>query len=132
MKDSFISYVNLSKQWKEERKDLLKLLDQTLAEGHYVGGDKVVNLEKNIAKYLNVKYVISLNSGTYALTLALHCLGLKKNDEVITPPNSFIASTAVIAHLGLKPKFVDVLDDQNIDPNQIEKNITPILLKVFA
>ena len=78
MKDSFISYVNLSKQWKEERKDLLKLLDQTLAEGHYVGGDKVVNLEKNIAKYLNVKYVISLNSGTDALTLALHCLGLKK------------------------------------------------------
>ena len=99
------------------------MLDQTLAEGHYVGGDKVVNLEKNIAKYLNVKYVISLNSGTDALTLALHCLGLK-NDEVITPPNSFIASTAVIAHLGLKPKFVDVLDDQNIDPNQIEKNIT--------
>ena len=124
MKDSFISYVDLAKQWKEERKDLLKLLDKTLSEGKYVGGNQVDKLEKNIAKFLNVKYVVSLNSGTDALTLALHCLGLKKNDEVITPPNSFIASTAVITHLGLKPKFVDILDDQNIDPSQIEKNIT--------
>jgi len=124
MKDSFINYVDLSKQWKDERKDLLRLLDKNLSKGIYVGGDQVLTLEKNIAKFLNVKYVISLNSGTDALTLALHCLGLKKNDEVITPPNSFIASTAVVTHLGLKPKFVDILDDQNIDPSQIEKNIT--------
>ena len=124
MKDSFINYVDLSKQWKDERKDLLRLLDKNLSKGIYVGGDQVLKLEKNIAKFLNVKYVISLNSGTDALTLALHCLGLKKNDEVITPPNSFIASTAVVTHLGLKPKFVDILDDQNIDPSQIEKNIT--------
>jgi len=124
MKDNFINYVDLSKQWKDERKDLLGLLDKTLSKGIYVGGDQVLKLEKNIAKFLNVKYVISLNSGTDALTLALHCLGLKKNDEVITPPNSFIASTAVVAHLGLKPRFVDILDDQNIDPSEIEKNIT--------
>ena len=124
MKDSFINYVDQSKQWKDERKDLLRLLDKNLSKGIYVGGDQVLTLEKNIAKFLNVKYVISLNSGTDALTLALHCLGLKKNDEVITPPNSFIASTAVVTHLGLKPKFVDILDDQNIDPSQIEKNIT--------
>jgi len=124
MKDSFINYVDLSKQWKDERKDLLSLLDKALSKGTYVGGDQVLKFEKNIAKFLNVKYVISLNSGTDALTLGLHCLGLKKNDEVITPPNSFIASTAVVTHLGLKPRFVDILDDQNIDPSQIEKNIT--------
>ena len=124
MKDSFINYIDLSKQWKHERKDLLRLLDKNLSKGIYVGGDQVLKLEKDIAKFLNVKYVISLNSGTDALTLALHCLGLKKNDEVITPPNSFIASTAVVTHLGLKPQFVDILDDQNIDPSQIEKNIT--------
>ena len=124
MKDSFINYVDLSKQWKDERKDLLSLLDKALSKGTYIGGDQVLKFEKNIAKFLNVKYVISLNSGTDALTLGLHCLGLKKNDEVITPPNSFIASTAVVTHLGLKPRFVDILDDQNIDPSQIEKNIT--------
>jgi dTDP-4-amino-4,6-dideoxygalactose transaminase len=70
------------------------------------------------------KYCVSFNSGTDALTLALHLLGVKKGDEVITTPNSFIASTSVIIHLGAKPVFVDVQDDQNIDPKLIEKKIT--------
>ena len=58
------------------------------------------------------------------MTLSLHLLGVKRGDEVITPPNSFIASTATIIHLGAKPVFVDVKDDQNIDENQIEEKIT--------
>ena len=56
--------------------------------------------------------------------MALHLLGVKGGDEVITTPNSFIASTAVIVHLSAIPVFVDVLDDQNIDPDKIEKSIT--------
>ena len=51
-------------------------------------------------------------------------IGVKKGDEVITPPNSFISSTTSIAHVGAKPVFADVLKDQNIDPRQIEKKIT--------
>ena len=51
-------------------------------------------------------------------------LGVRRGDEVITPPNSFVASTAVIIHLGAKPVFVDVKSDQNIDENEIEKKIT--------
>ncbi len=51
-------------------------------------------------------------------------LGVKKGDEVITPPNSFIASTAVIIHLGAKPVFVDVKKDQSIDEEKIESKIT--------
>ena len=59
-----------------------------------------------------------------ALTIGLILLGVKKNDEVITPPNSFISSTTSIWHIGAKPIFVDVLDDQNINPNLIKKAIT--------
>lgn len=124
MKSNFIKYVDLSKQWKEEKKDLLKLFDKVLSKGIYIGGKYVADLEREIANFLKVKHVVTLNSGTDALTLALHCLGLKKNDEIITPPNSFIASTSVISHLGLRPVFADVLDDQNIDPSEIEKKIT--------
>ena len=65
-----------------------------------------------------------MNSGTDALTLGLHLLGVKRGDEVITTPNSFIASTSVIVHLGAIPVFVDVLDDQNINPKLIESAIT--------
>ncbi|SVC49421.1 uncharacterized protein METZ01_LOCUS302275, partial [marine metagenome] len=95
-----------------------------LGSGHYVGGDKVDKFEKNIAQLCQVKYAVALNSGTDALTLSLHLLGVGRDDEVITPPNSFIASTAVIMHLGARPVFVDVLPDQNIDPTKIEAVIT--------
>ena len=85
---------------------------------------KLIYLKKKISKLCGTKYAVALNSGTDALTLALYLLGVKKGDEVITPPNSFIASTAVIVHLGAKPVFVDVLNDQNIDPNKIQSAIT--------
>ena len=119
-----ISYVNLSLQWKNERYNLLKIIDKTLSGGSWVGGESVDLFEKKIAKVCNTKYAVALNSGTDALTIGLHLLGVRRGDEVITVPNSFIASVAVIVHLGAKPVFVDVLKDQNINPDLIEKAIT--------
>lgn len=119
-----IPYVNLSKQYLQERRKLLSILDKTLTTGQFVGGDEVEKFEKNISRLLNVKHCVALNSGTDALTLGLHTIGVRKKDEVITTPNSFIASTAVIVHLGAIPIFVDVKKDQCIDPDLIEKAIT--------
>ena len=119
-----IPYVNLGAQWQDDRDDLLPIIDAVLGSGQYVGGDEVDKFEKNMAELCHVKYAVALNSGTDALTLALHLNGIGRGDEVITPPNSFIASTAVIMHLGAVPVFVDVLPDQNIDPDKIESAIT--------
>jgi len=119
-----IPYIDLKKQYQVERKSILKILDKTLGSGSWVGGDEVIRFEKNIAKICKTKYCVALNSGTDALTLSLHLLGVKRGDEVITPPNSFVASTATIVHLGAKPVFVDVKEDQNIDENKIEEKIT--------
>ena len=66
---------------------------------------------------------MAFNSGTDALTMG-QALNVKKGDEVITPPNSFISSTTAIAHVGAKPVFADVLDDQNINPKEVENKIT--------
>ena len=119
-----IPYVDLSRQYKKERKKIIKVIDKVLLKGNYVGGDHVDLFEKKIAKFCNTKYCVALNSGTDALVLALHTLGVRKGDEVITPPNSFIASTAVIVHLGAIPVFVDVKADQNINSDEIEKKIS--------
>ena len=62
-----------------------------------VGGREIIKFEKNISDLCKTKYAIALNSGTDALTLGLILFRVKKGDEVITPPNSFIRSTAVIA-----------------------------------
>ena len=119
-----IPYVNLSKQYLKEKQKLLSVIDKVLKSGQYVGGDEVEKFEKNIALLLKTKHCIALNSGTDALTLGLHSLGVRKNDEVITTSNSFIASTAVIVHLGAKPVFVDIKKDQTINPELIEKSVT--------
>jgi dTDP-4-amino-4,6-dideoxygalactose transaminase len=119
-----IPYVNLKNQWKEERSELLPIIDRVLSSGKYVGGEEVAIFEDNVAKFCGVKYSVALNSGTDALMFALMMSGVRKGDEVITPPNSFIASTSSIAHIGATPVFVDVLPDQNIDPSKIEDAIT--------
>ncbi len=119
-----IPYVDLKTQWKQEKKELLPLIDRILSSAEHVGGSEIRKFEKKISKLCNVKYTVALNSGTDALTLGLHLLGVRPGDEVITPPNSFIASAASIIHLGAKPVFVDVKEDQLIDPQKIEQVIT--------
>ena len=118
-----IPYVNLIKQIKEEKKEIYKALEKVFLKGQFVLGEEVDRFEKNICKFLNVKNCVALNSGTDALVLGLHLLGVKKNHEVITPANSFVASTAAIVHLGATPVFADVNEDQNINPSDIEKKI---------
>ena len=119
-----IPYVNIAAQWASERQELLPLIEKVLASGQYIAGSAVEDFEISAAALCETKHCIALNSGTDALVLGLFALGVGKGDEVITPPNSFIASTAAIAHIGAIPIFVDVLEDQNIDPNLIENAIT--------
>ena len=121
-----INYANLPKQWKQEKKRLLPLIEKVFAKGQYIGAqnDEIEMFETNIKKVCGTKFAVALNSGTDALVLALMLLGVKRGDEVITPPNSFISSTSAIVHIGAKPVFVDVREDQNINPKLIEKVIT--------
>ena len=120
-----VPYVDLAAQWQDEKKDLLPIIESVMSSGQFVGGEAVEHFEHKAAELCGTQYCVALNSGTDALVLGLLALGVCAGDEVITPPNSFIASTAAIVHLKAKPVFVDVQPDQNIDPNQIEKAITP-------
>jgi dTDP-4-amino-4,6-dideoxygalactose transaminase len=119
-----IPYVKLNLQWKKEKSSLIKIINETLENDSWVGGRNIYKFEKNIARLCKTKYAVSLNSGTDALTLGLHLLGVRRGDEVITVPNSFVASVSVIVHLGAKPVFIDVLPDQNMNPELLEKAIT--------
>ena len=119
-----IPYVNLSAQWEEEREHLLPIIERVMASGQYIGGDEVEQFESLVAANFGVEYAVALNSGTDALVFGLAALGVQRGDEVITPPNSFVASTAAIVHLGARPVFVDVQEDQNINPSLIEAAIS--------
>lgn len=119
-----VPYVELGVQYQNEKKDILPIIDNVLSKGNYILGEEVDKLETTLAKFCGVKYCVTFNSGTDALLVSLYALGVRKGDEVITQPNSFIASAAVIAHIGAKPVFVDVACDQSIDVSKIEEAIT--------
>ena len=103
---------------EKSEKIILPSIINVLRSGQYVNSDIVERLENKIARLTNSKYCVCTNSGTDALTLGLHALGIKKNDEVITQSNSFVASIASIVHLGAKPVFIDVKNNQMIDENK--------------
>lgn len=120
-----IPYVDLSRQFAEERDELLAVVTAALMRGDYVGGADVAALEADLAAFHGGGEVVALNSGTDALMLAMLALGIGRGDEVITPANSFVASTAAVVHVGATPVLVDVLPDQNLDPDAVDKAITP-------
>ena len=81
--------------------------------------------EKNIGKALGSGYAIGMSSGTTALQFSLTALGIGKNDEVITVPNTYIATLLAISNTGAKPVLADVSPDTMlIDTNKIEEKIT--------
>ncbi|MCE2742579.1 MAG: DegT/DnrJ/EryC1/StrS family aminotransferase [Fluviicola sp.] len=85
----------------------------------------VAAFQKELENYLEVKHVIPCANGTDALQIALMALGLKPGDEIITPSFTYIATTEVMALLGLKPVFVEVNPDTYcIDASKIEAAIT--------
>ena len=100
-------------------------------------GPKVSEFEDCIKKYCNVDYACAVNSGTAALHLAVHALNLNKNDEIIVPCMSFVASSNAILYCGGKPVFCDIEEDtMNIDSEKIEPLINEstkaILIVDFA
>lgn len=92
----------------------------------FINGPEVTAFQAELEAYLGVKHVIPCANGTDALQIAMMALDLKPGDEVITPSYTYIATTEVIALLGLVPVFVDV-DPKTfcIDPAKIEAAITP-------
>ena len=59
-------------------------------------------MKKNFSKLIGTKYAVGVNSGTDAIKLALKVLGVKKDDEVITAANTFVATVGAITEIGAK------------------------------
>ena len=101
---------------KQDRKQVLNVLKTR----NLSRGNKIKEFEAGFAKYIGVKHAIATNSGTSALHLIIRALGLKKGDEVITTPFSFIASSNCLLMEEVKPVFVDIdILTYNINPDLI-------------
>ena len=119
-----VELIDLRDRFKEEGKAIIKIVEKVLNKGNLILTKEVKNFEKSICKFTGAKFCLGLNSGTDALMMSLWSSGIKRGDEVITSPISFVATANSIIHVGAKPVFVDVGDDLNINPDLIEAAIT--------
>ena len=119
-----VELIDLRDRFKEEGKAIITIVEKVLSKGNLILTKEVQNFEKSICKFTGAKFCLGLNSGTDALMMSLWSSGIKRGDEVITSPISFVATANSIIHVGAKPVFVDVRDDLNINPDLIEAAIT--------
>lgn len=119
-----VPYAALATEASLVKAELMQAVENVLDGGRYILGPETVAFEREFAAYCQTKFAAGMANGTCALHLVLRGLGLVEGDEVITAPNSFVASASSIALAGAKPVFVDIGSDGNIDPQQLEDAIT--------
>jgi dTDP-4-amino-4,6-dideoxygalactose transaminase len=120
-----VPFLDLKSEYAELRDDILPALDRVCQASAFVQGPEVEAFEKEFADFCGTKHCVALSSGTAALHLGLLALGVQPGDEVITTPNTFLATAEAITYCGAQPVLVDIDPaTANIDPNLIERAIT--------
>src|SRR5438270_4814150 len=120
-----VPFVALQRQIDSVRRELEEAFTTTLSRTDFVGGAGVQEFERRFASFCQTASCVGVANGTDALTLILTALGLTRGGEVITVPNTFIATVEAIHNAGLKPVFVDVDPTTRLmDPSKIEDAIT--------
>lgn len=121
-----VPWIDIKRQNSALRDEILPLWDRILTEAQFIGGEHLDGFEREFAAACGAAHCCAVSNGTDALRLIFHALDLQPGDEVITVPNTFIATTEAIVQAGGMPVFVDV-DPQTctMDPERLEAAITP-------
>ncbi len=119
-----VPFLDLKAQHSVLKKEIMEIISQAIDTTQFVGGKNVSGFEEDFAAYVGTKYAVAVNSGTDALRFALIAAGINTGDEIITTPNTFIATTEAISQAGAKIVFVDVDErTDTIDVNKLEQEI---------
>jgi len=120
-----VPFLDLKIQYKEIEQEILPMVTDAMENAAFIGGPQVSGFEEEFANLCDSKFCVGVGSGTDALRFALMAVGVGAGDEVITVPNTFIATTEAISQVGATPVSVDIHSDTgNIDVSQIEGKIT--------
>lgn len=120
-----VAVLDLKAEYAQLRDEILPALDRVCQNSSFVIGPEVEAFEREFADFCGTKHCVALSSGTAALHLGLLALGVQADHEVITSPNSFLATAEAITYCGAVPVFVDIDPATgNLDPRLIERAIT--------
>jgi dTDP-4-amino-4,6-dideoxygalactose transaminase len=121
-----VPFLDLDAHHRPIRAELDAAIADVIDSGAFAGGPFVEKFERDFATYCGCKHAIGVGSGTEAVWLALLAAGIGAGDEVITVPNSFMATAEAITYCGARPVFVDVDDSTyTMDPEGLEAALTP-------
>lgn len=121
-----VPFLDLKVQYESIKDDIHASFEEVLNKTAFAGGPFVASFEEDYASFCGVKHAIAVGNGTDALWVSLVCKGIGAGDEVITVPNTFIATAEAISFSGATPVFVDVNPETyTMDPSKIEAAITP-------
>jgi dTDP-4-amino-4,6-dideoxygalactose transaminase len=119
-----IPFLDLKRIHEPIMENFKKAIQDIIENNRFILGDEVNEFETKFAEYCGVKYAIGVGNGSDALEISLRGYGIGKDDEIITPANTFHATAAAIINVGATPVFVDIKEDYNINPDLIEEKIT--------
>jgi len=121
-----VPFIDLGAQYESIKAEIHDAIGQVLRSTAFAGGPFVSRFEENFARFCGTNHAVGVGNGTDALWFSLLAAGVGPGDEVITVPNTFIATAEAISFCGAKPVFVDV-DEKTctMDPARIEKAFTP-------
>ena len=120
-----VPFLDLSAHHAPLRGEFDAAIGEVIESAAFAGGPFVEGFEADFARYCGCEYAIGVGSGTDALWLALLASGVGVGDEVITVPNTFMATAEAISFCGAKPVFVDVdALTYTMDPTLLEEAIT--------
>lgn len=120
-----VPFLDLASQFSSIRNEIFDAIRETIDATDFVLGPRLQSFETAFAEYCDCKHAVGVNSGTEAIYLTLKALGIGDQDEVITPPNVFIAAAEAIVRTGAKLVLVDVSEDTFcIDPHAIARAVT--------
>ena len=121
-----VPYLDLKSQYAAIKDEIHAAIGEVMEKTAFAGGPFVARFEQEFARFCNCKHAMGVGNGTDALWLSLLALGIGPGDEVITVPDTFIATAEAITYCGAKPVFVDVEEKTyNMDPSLLEAAITP-------
>lgn len=120
-----VPLVDLAAQSADVAEEVRQGFDQVMRTGGFIGGPLVSAFEQQYAAYVGSRYCVGVANGTDAMELALRAVGVGRNDEVVLPANTFIATAEAVSRIGAVPVLADV--DANhllLDPEQVARVLT--------
>lgn len=120
-----VPFVDPRAHYARLRSEIDAAITGCLANGDLVYRRQLREFEEHFAAFIGTRYAVGVNSGYHALHLSLLAAGIGPGDEVITVAHTFVATISAIVHCGATPILTDVGTDYNMNPDYVERAITP-------